>query len=226
MSLVQEPLLTRINSCWNYFRPPPKLKDASFTNYKPKTKEQKQALEYCKTYTIDNIRQGKGILMQGLYGSGKSHLSIATVRNLMESDINSFGATAYQIEEASLYNPDNNDYPGLHCSFFNVLELLNRLKPNENNYRQHYGQWLLRRAKYDDLVVLDDIGAERNTEWAEEMLYNIVNTRYELMRATIFTTNESDEKLRDKLGGRIFSRIKGMTEPVLVIGPDHRRKME
>jgi DNA replication protein DnaC len=213
----------RYKSCWKYFNPPPRLYYATLTDYIPKTKEQKRAKEYCETYSIGDIRAGKGIIMQGLYGSGKTHLAIATINNLMESDITSFGCTAYKIEEVSLYDHESNDYPGIHCSFFNVVDLLNRIKPKDSYYSKHYGDWLLRRAKYDGLVILDDVGAERATEWVEETLYGIINTRYEKELATIFTSNCSDEQLRDKLGGRILSRIFGMTEKVIVTGPDGRR---
>ena len=82
-----------------------------------------------------------------------------------------------------------------------------------------------------DLLVLDDIGAERATEWVEEMLHLIVNARYNDRRPTIFTTNypiepPSDAKhaetLLERVGFRMYSRLQEMTDFVHLEGEDYR----
>ena len=212
----------RLDICWRYFNPPPRLAKASFDNYIPKTKAQQAALETCKEYGLMDIKQGKGLFLFGLFGTGKTHLAVATVRGLMESAPDMFGERVNH--DLELYEPDRETYKGYCCSFFSTVDLLDAMRPG-SEAKQRHGEWLFHRAKMDDLVVLDDIGAEKATDWVAERLYAIVDVRYRMKRATIFTSNCSEKQLQDQLGGRIVSRIYEMTEQVPVAGPDHRRKM-
>ena len=212
---------TRFNACWQYFNPPRRLHNATLDNYSPKTQSQQDALTICRGYNIDKLQAGEGIFLVGTYGTGKTHLSIATARNLIETSPELFGVR-YN-DSSMLYDPNREDYRGLYCSFFSVVELLDMWRPGNEAKRQQ-GEWLFRRAKMDDLVVLDDIGAEKASEWTEDRLYAVVDARYRMERATIFTTNCSEKELLANGYGRIVSRIFEMTEPVQVTGPDYRRK--
>ncbi len=212
----------RIKAAWKYFNPPRRLSGASLENYTPRSKQQQAALEICTAYDLEKVRSGSGLYLFGKYGTGKTHLAIATVRALMEANPNEFGAR-YD-DTSPLYDPDREEYRGLYCSFFSVVELLDLWKPG-SDAKRHWGDWLFFRAKNDDLVVLDDIGAEKASEWTGDRLYAVVDARYRNQKATIFTTDCSEKELVDNGYGRIVSRIFEMTEQVPVIGPDHRRKM-
>jgi DNA replication protein DnaC len=72
------------------------------------------------------------------------------------------------------------------------------------------------------LVVLDDLGAEHNTGWAEAELTLWVDGFYERGAALIVTSNLRYEGLADRLGMRIASRIIGMTRPLHLTGGDRR----
>ncbi|MEN6325813.1 MAG: hypothetical protein ABFD18_06365 [Syntrophomonas sp.] len=214
----------RLNACWKYFGPPKRLAHATFENYIPKTKQQAAALNICQSYCLDKILTGQGLMLVGSWGSGKSHLSVATARSLIQTAPEKYGVRQ---DEQNVYNPDNPNqikYEGIYCSFFSVVELLDALRPG-SEAKQRRGEALFHRAKADQLVVLDDIGVEKPTDWVAERLYAVVDTRYRMERATIFTSNCSEKELTNQLGGRLVSRIYEMAEPVQVIGPDHRRKM-
>jgi DNA replication protein DnaC len=82
-----------------------------------------------------------------------------------------------------------------------------------------------------DLLVLDDLGAERLTDWVEETMSLIVNTRYNERRLTIFTSNHEDIPETDdadmnslivKVGFRLHSRLREMCEFLEYDGPDYR----
>jgi len=210
----------RIEACWKYFDPPKRLTGASFESYTPKHRAQAEALEACQAYKADDMRQGKGLYLFGSYGTGKTHLTIAIARALIEPNPELFGVRE---DTNTIYDPDRPDYQGLTCSFFSVVELLDMWRPGSEEKRRK-GDWLFHRAKIDDLVILDDIGAEKASEWTEDRLFAVVDARYRMERATIFTTNCPEKELITNGYGRIVSRIYQMTEPIAVNGPDHRRK--
>ena len=72
------------------------------------------------------------------------------------------------------------------------------------------------------LLILDDLGAEKTTEWVLQTLYIILNNRYSNLKRTIITSNLSLDELRDKIGDRIASRIAGMCKIVKLTGCDRR----
>src|SRR5260370_17356042 len=80
-----------------------------------------------------------------------------------------------------------------------------------------------------DLLVLDDLGAEKTSEWVEETMNLIVNTRYNERRVTIFTSNYEDipddtdpNSLLFRIGHRMRSRLHEMCEFVIMDGADYR----
>ncbi len=75
---------------------------------------------------------------------------------------------------------------------------------------------------FKGILILDDIGAERSSEWTRERLYLILNKRYEYMLPVIFTSNCDLDLLAEQVGDRITSRIKGMTILLKVDGEDKR----
>ena len=82
-------------------------------------------------------------------------------------------------------------------------------------------QMLLNRAYKCDLLILDDIGVERGTPWTQERLYDLINTRYNECKCTIFTSNLSPTEIEDKLGIRIASRIRS-SKVIELKGADRR----
>jgi DNA replication protein DnaC len=72
------------------------------------------------------------------------------------------------------------------------------------------------------LLVIDDLGAERPTEWVRERLYEIVNARYEAVRPMIVTTNLAPPQLEKQLGARITGRLMEICEVVHLEGANRR----
>ncbi len=72
------------------------------------------------------------------------------------------------------------------------------------------------------LLILDDLGAEKPTEWVRERMYEIVNQRYEWMRPIIVTSNLSPAQLAKQVGQRVASRLMEMCEVVELDGRDRR----
>lgn len=81
----------------------------------------------------------------------------------------------------------------------------------------------LRRFRELDLLMVDDLGAAKSTEFVEEATYRLVNGRYEDMRPSIFTSNLAPGELREAVGDRIASRLVETCVRVVLNGPDRRR---
>lgn len=90
------------------------------------------------------------------------------------------------------------------------------------------------------VLVIDELGKGRGSEWELSVLDELISKRYNAQRTTVFTSNfapeepsgessqpgsVSEEKLVDRVGARIYSRLMEMCEPVRLQGPDYRRKL-
>lgn len=94
--------------------------------------------------------------------------------------------------------------------FFNMLKITygnSSIAESENDILDRYSS--------AEFLVLDDLGAERSTDWVMSMLYLLINRRYENMLTTVITSNYTLDELTDKLGdARIPSRISRMCEVI------------
>ena len=76
-----------------------------------------------------------------------------------------------------------------------------------------------------DCLVLDDLGAEKATEWVAERLYLVINQRYLSNRMTVLTSNCNPEEIEERLGEqgkRITSRVLEMCKIIQLKGEDYR----
>jgi len=140
---------------------------------------------------------GEGLLFTGPFGSGKTRLAAAVLNEVQER---------YQESVRGEVVPD----------------LLQRLRttydPKAVDSEDKILQPLLRAA----LLLLDDIGAERVSEWVQERLFLVIDHRYRRRLPTLFTTNLHPQDLEERLGGRIVSRIVGMARLVRLSSEDYR----
>ena len=75
-----------------------------------------------------------------------------------------------------------------------------------------------------ELLFIDDLGAAKATEFVEEATYRLINTRYNDMRPSIFTSNLALSELKDAIGDRIASRLAETCTRIVLDGPDRRRQ--
>lgn len=155
-------------------------------------------LENCNDQIIKFLDGTKKSEKQGLYiygecGTGKTHSAYSIYRNFKLNKIN--------------------------CRIENTVELLRLFKKDfSDKYENNFETFLY----YDGVLIIDDIGAERNSEFVDETLYHLINTRYEKLLPTFFTSNLSPKELAEKNGDRLVSRIIGMCNVVKLEGKDRR----
>lgn len=167
------------------------------------THETAYAYQLCKSF-CDNYRPDRlGLLLVGGYGCGKTHLAAAIINELMKKGICGVLATA----------------PDLFAAIRQTFSA-NKDKQNIDSATEK----LFENVKASELLVLDDLGAEKAGEWTREVLYRLINARYENMLPTIITTNCSEKELEEKIGGRTWSRICEMCESVMLKAGDYRMK--
>lgn len=165
-------------------RIPPKFLKKSLANFVARDKNRalllEKAAEFIQNFT-KQPDQHQGILMLGTVGSGKTHLAVAILKELIQKG-----------------------FTGL---YFNTPELLNTLRESYSEDSEQIESEIIDIATEPDLLVLDDLGAERTSGWVRDRLYLIINRRYELMKAIIVTTNLSLKELKEHVGERIVSRL-------------------
>lgn len=81
-----------------------------------------------------------------------------------------------------------------------------------------------RRYAHARLLLVDDLGAAKSSEWTEEINFRLVNHRYENQLPTLLTSNVLPKQLADRLGDRVASRLTEMCERTVITGQDRRRK--
>lgn len=115
---------------------------------------------------------GTGLIFIGRYGTGKTHLAFAIANSLLIQGI-----------------------PVIYETFINLME---KLKESYNNNNLDYYE-IIKLYCECDLLIIDDLGKERLSEWVLEKLFQIVNTRYENMLPIIITTNYTEQELIKRL---------------------------
>ncbi|MYL56171.1 DnaC replication protein [Virgibacillus halodenitrificans] len=170
------------------------LKSATMENYEPTSQELATAKQNIMNY-IQEFDGKNNLLLHGSYGTGKSHLSVAITKKLMEKK--------------------------KECLFLSLPKLLTKIKETYNNKGVTEDE-LLAVIQRVDLLVLDDIGAEHHTEWANTKLFEILDDRSG--KSTIYTTNLNSKELRAQINERNFSRMMENTEIITMNGRDYRRK--
>jgi DNA replication protein DnaC len=141
------------------------------------------------------------LFLHGPAGTGKTHLAVALLREHLK-------------EFESIF-------PG---RFVEVPELLMEIRDTFREKAEHSEMELLDRYSCCELLVLDDLGAEKPSEWVTQTLYLLINRRYTGEKRTIVTSNLSLPQLSERLGDRIVSRLAGMCEVVELTGKDRRLK--
>jgi DNA replication protein DnaC len=174
-----------------------RFKTCSFDNFKliPGTEN---AYETAKDY-IANFnkyrKEGKGIVFSSIPGTGKTHLCGAITNELIKNLTS--------------------------VIFIVVPELLMKIRNTYNKGVETESQIMYGLTECD-LLILDDLGAEKKTDWTTEKLFTVIDSRYRDNRPMIFTTNCSSSELQERIGARTFSRIMEVCQPIKLECDDYR----
>jgi DNA replication protein DnaC len=152
--------------------------------------------EFCRSVD-ENLETGRGLWIYGSAGTGKTTLAMLVSRIALEA--------------------------GRSVAIYSLPKLLSRIRRtyDADAGEQSYSE-LFERLASVDLLHIDDLGAEKQTEWVLEQLYALVNERYEARRSLVVTTNHDESELEEQIGARVVSRLAEMCDTLPLFDDDQR----
>jgi DNA replication protein DnaC len=179
---------------------PKRYRDVAFER-PPTTDIDRAVVNNVRRFTdaIDQqLDAGRGLWFMGPVGTGKTTLAMLVSKAAIDA--------------------------GRSVAIYSLPRLLNEIRETHRFERSHVD--LLDRLTAVDLLHIDDVGAERTTDWVLEELYSIVNARYQDARSIVITTNILDRAaLCEQITERTVSRLTEMCDEIPVTGYDHRMDM-
>lgn len=198
-------------------RIPPRYEHCTLEGFTPGNASLTAALEkamtFCSGYPHLGADEGLGLLFCGDNGVGKTHLAVAVLRELVVAK-------------------------GARGQFWDFHELIREIKSSYDPETKTTELMVLEPVVEADLLLLDDLGAWKMTDWMNDTLFYILNSRYMAKRPTVITTNYQDvtreealaadplrrrEFLVERIGQRLRSRLMEMCLVVRMQGGDHRQ---
>jgi DNA replication protein DnaC len=194
------------------------------TDGKTWTAQHTQSLQRAKLSAEGFVRDfpgssEKGLLLMGNSGVGKTHLAVASLKELIRRG-----------------------HSGLFCDY---RELLKEIQASYNPASESTEMGILEPVRNAEILVMDDVGASKPSVWVLDIIGLVLNARYNERQVTILTTNYLDEvaaepapkmpggqrvvvrddSLADRIGARMRSRLYEMCKTVEVFAPDFRREV-
>ena len=160
---------------------------------------------------IRSIPLTDSVLLTGSTGCGKTHLAIAILAEIVKADIRG------------------------KKKFCTAPDLLMQIRASFNRNERRKSEWfnddpepeteeeIVKFYSDMDFLVIDDLGAEKSTEFSITTLYIILDRRIRELKTTIITTNLNMNQIEEHLGARIASRLSEM-KSIKINMPDHRKK--
>jgi DNA replication protein DnaC len=188
---------------------PERYRDCNFANFNDTGAALKHAKEIAREFVDSYPAVDSGLLLVGPAGRGKTHLACAVLSELVTTK----------------------GVSGLYADFSDLLlRIQTSFRPDADASKES----VLTPYSDVELLVLDELGASKPHAWVLDVLYNLLNTRYNRKRITIATSNFEDEpdsasgereKLEDRIGYRLRSRLYEMCTLVPLRGKDYRKEV-
>lgn len=143
---------------------------------------------------VEKIRETRrGMYIWGSVGTGKTYAAYAIMKKLGQM--------------------------GIRATIYTAPDLMDKMR-DDFDHKDSYN--LERLLENRGVLIIDDLGAEKVSEWVKETLHRIIDKRYREVLPTIVTSNNSLDELSERVGDRIPSRLAEMCDVVELKGEDRR----
>lgn len=181
---------------------PPRFDGKELASYQPENEKQEKFLKACGEYAANfpqHRATGACMIFCGLTGTGKTHLACAIASTVMKEH-------------------------GMGAVYVTISRAIRQVKDTYGK-RDVREQDVINGFAVPDLLILDEVGVQHGSDTERNILFEIINERYEQMKPTILISNLSVEDLRQFTGDRVLDRMKEGGGRVLVFDWDsHRSK--
>jgi DNA replication protein DnaC len=189
-------------------RIPKRYEHCDLDSYLPTDDSQKNAKSFVRRFLDKYPQIDVGLLFLGTCGVGKTHLAVALLKQVIREK-------------------------GDGGLFYDFRDLLREIQASWNPVSQTSEWDVLRPVLEARILVLDELGANKPTDWVRDTIAHIINCRYNDKRLTVFTSNFLDvqskpgeETLTDRIGVRLRSRLYEMCREVEIRGVDFRKDIK
>lgn len=177
---------------------PPRFLSKSFDSFvvsQPWQQAAKEAvMQYAENFE-NNLKFGTSMILLGGVGTGKTHLSVSLLRHIISE--------------------------GHSGMFISASDLFMTIRESwgDNTTRETIGK-----LTDLDLLVIDEVGVQRGTDNEREIMFSVLNSRYNHMRPTILLSNKTKTELKQYIGLRVYDRMKENQGQILVLNGESQRK--
>lgn len=165
---------------------PKRFQDKKFSEYQTSNESQEKALEACKDYAVnfaDHLEDGRCLILFGKPGTGKTHLAAAVANYLVR----------------------RTSHTAVYRSLFGILQAI---KGTYGGGTEKTEREIFKLLAEPDLLIIDEIGATKSTEFELATLFALINERYEEKLPTIIISNLDAKDLGDAIGDRCLDRLR------------------
>lgn len=187
---------------------PKRYEHCDLDSYAPTHDSQKKAKIYVQRFLDKYPQIDVGLLFLGTCGVGKTHLAVALLKQVI-----------MEKQDGGL--------------FYDFRDLLREIQASWNSISQASELDVLKPVLDAKILVLDELGANKPTEWVRDTIAHIINCRYNDKKLTVFTSNyldapskQGEETLTDRIGVRLRSRLYEMCREVEIHGMDFRQEFK
>jgi DNA replication protein DnaC len=175
-----------------------RFNESNFTNFIVRSGAEKcfkLATKYVEEF---DEWEGESLMFWGEPGNGKSHLATAVANELTAK--------------------------GKRVVFISMPDLLEKIKATFNKNSVETEAEIMRGLQMCDLLIIDDIGAEKVSDWVQEVIFRIVDGRYKKVKPIMATSNLEPKELAERIGKRAYDRLIEISQPIQNEATSYRRE--
>lgn len=181
---------------------PLRFQDRSFDNYEAATPEQRRVLAVCKRFADTwpiRLQEGSILVLAGKTGTGKTHLACAIANHVMQHHL-------------------------APTVFGTLADILRGVRQSYSKDSEVSERDAIRALTTPDLLVVDEIGGSRGSDYESQIMFDVINARYADKRPMILLSNLAPEELENHLGDRMSDRIREVGHFVPFTWTTYRRR--